>query len=154
MVCHCNRLPNDSLVQSEKKGTSSGNKRPCTKLWATLPPWPWAQALMLADAGKGLSPNLKVGCQIASGLDEDAMSISTLADGRGPPIGSWIITLPQGGVFEGASLGTLGGWSPMRCFFFGRLMPGGGGCGPYLEAGPWVECRAETGQRSFFACSP
>ena len=66
---------------------------------------------MLVDAGRGLSPNLKVGYQPTSGRVEDATLVPTWAVGRESHAGSQIVILPdtQGGVFEGVSLGTPGG---------------------------------------------
>ena len=154
MVCHCKRLANESLVLFEKNWTSLGNRRPCTKLSATLPPSPWAHALMLANAGRGPSLNLKLGCQMFLGRDEDAMFVPTLVNGRGSPIGSRIIISPLGGVVMGASLGILGGWSPTRCFIFGWLTPGEWEHGPRLKAGWRDKCWEWTGQQSFFAYSP
>ena len=81
MVCHCSRLASDSLVPSEKNWMSSGSRRPCTKLWATSPPWPWAQVLMLADARRGLSSNLKLSYQMALDREEDALLVPTWAVG-------------------------------------------------------------------------
>ena len=81
MVCHYNFLARDLSVPFEKNWTSSGNRRPCTKVWATHPLSPWAHVLMLADTGRGLLPSLKVACQPASNREEDATLASTWAVG-------------------------------------------------------------------------
>ena len=62
-----------------------------------------------------------------SGCDKDATFVPTLASGQDSPVDSQIIILPQGGVFVGALLGTLEGWSPTHYFFLGQLALGRGG---------------------------
>ena len=137
MVCHCNLLARDSSVLSKKNWTSSGNRRPCTKLWATHLLSPWAHVLTLADTGRGLLPSLKVACQPASNREEDAMLAPTWA------VGSQIVIPPdtQGGVLKGASSELTGGCLAVRCLFWERPGGGGGGVGSlprgscYCEAG-------------------
>ena len=66
---------------------------------------------MLADVGRGSSPNLKFSCQMASDQEEDASLVPTWAVGQESPASSWIlISLDgRGGLLEGASLVSLGG---------------------------------------------
>ena len=111
MVCHCSHRAIESLVPFKKNWTSSGSNSPCTKLYATRPPSSLAQVLILPKAGRGLSLNLKVGCQPSSGCDEDATSVLTRAAGWGSPAGSRNVIPPdaRGGVLVGAPLGILGG---------------------------------------------
>ena len=123
-MCYWSRLPSDSSVASEKQLMSSGKRKPCTKLWATRPPWPWDQVLTLAVADKGLSLNLKEGYHPTLGLEEDTMFLPTWVGGWEAPASSWITIPPNdwGGVFVG---GGRGG-STMRYFFFARPEVGSG----------------------------
>ena len=107
---------------------SLGKRRPCTKLWATRPPWPCDQVLKLAVTDKGSPPSMKDGCQAAAIWDEEEMLVLAGIVGQGVLVGSRI-TIPsvgQGGVLEGASVGVLEGGSPTLCFFFARPEGGGG----------------------------
>ena len=54
MVCHWSLLPIDSSVSSTNALTSSGRKRPWTKLWVTRPLSPFSHARTLALAGRGV----------------------------------------------------------------------------------------------------
>ena len=58
IMCHCNRLPSDLSVLSSKVCTSSGNRRPCTKLWATRLPSPFSHT---RSCGNGFSVQLEWG---------------------------------------------------------------------------------------------
>ena len=110
MVCHCSRLASNSSVPSEKKWTSSCSKRPCTKLWATRPPLPWAHVLTLANAGRGFLPSLKVVCQPTSGREEDATFVLTWVVGQEAPAGSRIMIPPD--AREGSSKERY--WEPWK----------------------------------------
>lgn len=66
------------LKQQEARHQALGNP----------PPSSLAHVFMLADAGKGLSPTLKVGCQPTSGWEEDAMLVPTWAVGQESPADS------------------------------------------------------------------
>lgn len=120
IVCHCNRTARDPSVLPEKKCTSSGSRRPCTKLWAICPPSLCAQVLTLTIIGRGSFPSLKMVCQPTFGREEDATLDPTCAVVQASPTGSRM-TIPSntqgGGVFGGASPEPLGGWSVMRCLF-------------------------------------
>ena len=145
MVCHCSLLANDSSIRLKKKWTSSGNRRPCTKLWATRPSSLCAYVLTLANTSSGSLPSLKVVCQPTLGREEDAILVPTWVASREPPVGSQIV-IPQDtrvGVLEGASLETLGGCSAIRCLFL--VQPAGGGG---VWSLPWGCCGWTAGRVS------
>ena len=75
MVCHCSCLPNDSSVPSLNVCISSGNRRPCTKLWATQPPSPFSHTRTFAVTGRGLSSNKNEGCHAEVAQEVDATFI-------------------------------------------------------------------------------
>jgi len=127
----------DSSEPSEKNWTSSNSNIPCTRLCATCPPSPLSQVLILAKAGRGPSPSVKVGCQLGTVREDEATSMPPQVAGRGPLTDSRIVIPPdgRGGVFVGKSLETLSVWSNTRCFFLGR--PDGGEKGE--EYGPGLE---------------
>ena len=81
----------DLSVPSTKVLTSSGKRRPCTKLWATRPPSPFSHARTLALAGRGMPSNSKVGCHNCAGLEDKATFVPTWARGSRivTPLDGW-----------------------------------------------------------------
>ena len=111
MGCHYSRCAIKSSMPSERNWKSSGNRRPCTRLWATHPPSPCAYILTLADVGKGTSSSLKAVYKPFTGREKDATFVPAWAVGRKVLADSRIIILPdtRGGALAGESPGTLRG---------------------------------------------
>ena len=125
-VCYWSLLPMDSSVPSAKALTSSGKRRPCTKLWATRPPTPFSHARMLALAGRGMPSSLNVGCHNCTSLEDEATFVPTWVGG------SRIVT-PRDGwweVWTWASPGLVEDRSASRCLL--RVRPEGGGGGGWV----------------------
>ena len=55
IVCHWSRRASESSIESERTFISSGRRRPCAKIWATYPPWPYAQVLRALALGNSNS---------------------------------------------------------------------------------------------------
>ena len=81
----------DSSVPSAKALTSLGKRRPCTKLWATQPPFPFSHARTLSLAGRGVPSNSNVGCHNCASIEDEATFVLTWAGGSRivTPLDGW-----------------------------------------------------------------
>ena len=123
MVCHYSCLPNYSSVPSSNVCTSLGNRRPCTKLWATRPPTPFSHTRTLVVEGRGLPSNMNEGCHAWTAQEVDATFSPVWATGSRmtmPPDG-------RGGVLVGASPESAGVFSIVRGLFRVQLVGRWGG---------------------------
>ena len=108
--------------------------------------------------GRGLSPSLKVGCQVAPCQEEDAKFFPTWAAGRELPVGSRITIPPdaRGEVFAGVSPGTLEGGPLLAISFLCGPMEGeeSDPCSESFEVMQWGGHQVGTGQWSRSIESP
>ena len=123
MVCHCNCLPSDLSVLSSKACTSSGNKRLCTKIWATCPPSPFSYTHTFVVTRSGLLSSWNEGCHPGASQKMDATFVLIWV------VGSQMTIFPdgRGGVLIGVSSELVRVCWAVRCLF--REQPEGGGGG-------------------------
>ena len=155
MVCHCSLRTNESSSPSEKKRTSLSSNKSCTRLCATLPPWPLSHTIALVMVGKGPFLSLKVGCQGTTGWEKDAtFPPAWMVDGDSTTGSGIVIPLnDRGGVFDGASPGAFGDGLSRRCFFFARLEELSN-CPRVVKTRQKVGSQVRIRWPSFFALSP
>ena len=138
MVCHCNRLPNDSSVSSSRTCMSLGKRRSCTKLSVTRPLSPLSHTLTLADAGRGLPLSWNTSCHSIATREVDATFVPVWAvDSQ--------ITIPfdgHGGFLVGTSLKLASVCLAIHCLFQERLEGGGEGG---VKSLPWYSCCCGVG---------
>ena len=122
MMCHCNCLPSDLSIPSSKACTSLGNKRLCTKLWATRPLSPFSHTRTFVVAGSGLLSNWNEGCHLRASQEVDATFIPIWV------VGSRMMIFPdgRGGVLIGVSSELVRVYSTVRCLFWEQPERGGG----------------------------
>jgi len=145
----------DSYVPSSKACTSSGRRRPCTRLWATRPPSPLSQTHAQAFTGSGLPSNWNFSCHACTACEEDTTLTPTcICD-------SWMIIPLDGrrGLWVVASPRTVEVFSATRCLFrfaqFGEEVEEVSDLGPGVVAAKRsASPRARTDQWSWSSESP
>ena len=123
-------------ILPEKKGDFDKVRKKTPRFWLSedqrLYKHSFSEPYLLCVHPEAIEPlleELKVGCQLGTGYDEDAPLVPPWVVGRRPVTSSRIVISAEvwGGVRVGASLGILGGWYSTRCFFLARLVGGGRG---------------------------